>query len=313
MEEQLFTVDELNHNLRLDIFLSRALQDISSRTYVKKAIEKGQVTLNKKSVKAHHKVHCGDEVTVKFSGQAASVDDIQPEPIPLEIFYEDNKLLVVNKPIGMLVHPVYGCGTGTLVNALLHHCNNLSDINSLCDEDPRKNISGFRPGIVHRLDKETSGLLVVAKDNQTHVRLARQFEKHKVQKRYLALVRGAVEFDEGIVEVPLGKHHSQFDKRAVSFDDHAKKATTFYRVIKRKAGELSLVALFPKSGRTHQLRVHMAYLGHPILGDAKYGSKSTFFRMALHAQGLGFFHPESKKFIEFLSVTPKDFLDPFEN
>ena len=166
----------------------------------------------------------------------------------------------------------------------------------------------MRPGIVHRLDKDTSGLLLVAKDNITHTKLAKQFQRHTIKKRYIALVEGSIEFDEGVINTPIGRDEKHRDKKAVKFDDSAKESKTFYRVIKRKNG-VTLVALFPETGRTHQLRVHLAYLGHPILGDDKYGTKSNFPRMALHAQGIGFQHPSTKKFLEFSLKPPKEFLD----
>jgi 23S rRNA pseudouridine1911/1915/1917 synthase len=248
---------------------------------------------------SHHKILAGDEVVVELTEADVSWGNIKPENIPLDIFYEDQWLLVVNKPAGMLVHPVHGSRCGTLVNALLHHYQTLSDVNA-----------SFRPGIVHRLDRETSGLMLVAKDNVTHVRLARQFEKHRIQKRYLALVAGHIKFDEGVIDAPLGRHHVHWDKRGVSFDEEAKDAKTFYRVIKRFDKPVTLVALFPESGRTHQLRVHMAYLGHPILGDDKYGDRNSFPRLALHAQAICFLHPQTQCEIEFFSVAPKEFLSP---
>jgi len=311
MKEHILIVDEMSHSLRLDVFLAQYLENVSSRTYVKKIIDLEWVTLNKKKVKAHHKVFAGDEVIVRFPEEEKTLSQIEPEPIPLDIFYEDERLLIVNKPAGMLVHPVHGCRSGTLVNALLHHCKKLSDVNSYIDESGNEKSALFRPGIVHRLDRETSGLLIVAKDNQAHVRIARQFEKHKVKKRYIALVKGIIEFDEGMIDAPLGQHHRSFDKRAVSFREGAKAAKTFYKVLKRSHHPMTLVALYPQSGRTHQLRVHMAYLGHPIRGDKKYGIPDTFFRLALHAQSLAFFHPESKHNIEFSTTIPKEFQEPF--
>jgi len=296
MSEHTLKVDEQNHNLRLDVFLAKNLPDVPSRTYVKRLIDDGQVKVNAKSVKAHHHVAQGDEIIVTVPEEDESwADNLEPENIPLDIFYEDRYLLVVNKPAGLMVHPANGFSKGTLVNALLFHCKQLSDVNA-----------SFRPGIVHRLDRETSGLIVVAKDNRTHAILSRQFEKHKVKKRYAALVEGDIEFDEGLVDAPLGRHGRFFDKKAVTFDDSGKEAKTVYRVMKRYKTK-TLVALFPESGRTHQLRVHMAYLGHPILGDDKYGKKESFPRLALHAQSIGFTHPQTKHYIEFISPLPPEF------
>jgi len=313
MDEQVLKVDEQHHKLRLDVYLTQALSDNPSRTFVKNLIESGGVLVNQKTVKAHHKVAIGDEVRVRAGDvQALAAGHVLPENIPLNIFYEDKYLIVINKPAGLLVHPVKGCQTGTLVNALLYYCSaqpgrGLSDAH-LPPEDGTTSPEEFRPGIVHRLDRETSGLIVVAKDNTTHVRLARQFEKHRVKKRYAALVRGNVEYDEGEIDAPIGRHPGHFDKKAVSYSDAAKKAVTRYRVIDRFDRTRNLVALFPQSGRTHQLRVHMAHLGHPILGDEKYGSKSSFPRLALHAQGIGFTHPQTKQWIEFSIPVPQEFL-----
>jgi 23S rRNA pseudouridine1911/1915/1917 synthase len=166
----------------------------------------------------------------------------------------------------------------------------------------------MRPGIVHRLDRETSGLLLVAKDNITHTKLAKQFQRRTIKKRYSALVEGEIEFDEGVIHEPIGRHPLHREKKAVQFDERAKDSKTFYHVIKRNNG-VTLVSLCPETGRTHQLRVHMSYLGHPILGDEKYGRKKSFHRLALHAQEIGFHHPKTKQYIKFSLRTPKEFLD----
>jgi len=295
----LLKVDEEDRRLRLDVFLTKALPESFSRSFIKRLIDGRCVLVNGKNVKAHHKMSVHDEVSVVMpsgTGPAwAGNERIKPEEIPLDIFYEDETLLVVNKPSGMTVHPARGYYSGTLVNALLYHCGELSSLYP------------SRPGIVHRLDRETSGLMVVAKDNAAHANLARQFEKHLVKKSYLAWVQGILEFDEGLIDVALGPHPIFFDKKAVAFDEGAKKAKTIYRVLKRSKDK-TLVQCFPKTGRTHQLRVHLAYLGYPILGDGKYGRKDSFKRLALHAQGLGFFHPKTTKYLEFSSVPPPEFL-----
>lgn len=282
---------------RLDVFLTRVLVDVPSRSFVQKLIEFGHVRVNENAVKAHHKVLAGDDICVVIPEDFLTPRHIKPEDIPLDIFYEDECLIVVNKPQGMTVHPAQGCYTGTLVNALLSHSARLSEINS-----------DMRPGIVHRLDKETSGLILIAKDNITHTKLAKQFERREVKKRYIALVERQVEFDEGVVNSPIGRHPRHREKKAVQFNDDAKEAYTRYQVIKRLKSA-TLVALFPRTGRTHQLRVHMAYLGHPILGDDKYGKKGSFPRLALHAQGIGFRHPRTKQFVEFFIKPPREFLE----
>lgn len=281
---------------RLDIFLTKELSDIGSRSFLKKLIDAGRVKLNKKVVKAHHKVAEGDEVFVEVPDEFLEPQDLEPQDIALDIFYEDEYLLVVNKPPGMLVHPAAGIYKGTLVNALLFHCAKLSE-----------GSAPLRQGIVHRLDQETSGLMVVAKDNKTHSFLANQFAEHTVKKCYWAIVDGKVEFDEGMIEAPLGRDRFHREKKAVLFDDSAKYAMTTYRVRKRFA-RATLVELFPKTGRTHQLRVHMSYLRHPVLGDEKYGRHKNFSRLALHAKTLGFLHPKTKRFIEFTCRPPKEFL-----
>ncbi len=297
MSTHVFKVDEADQRRRLDVYLAQHLAQAPSRNFVKKLLEADCVLVNQKAVKAHYKVHQGDEVSVRIPEESLSPPDIEAQDIPLNIFYEDDFLLAVNKPAGMLVHPAHGCYSGTLVNALLFHCDHLSDVNT-----------SFRPGIVHRLDKETSGLLLVAKDNATHTHLARQFQEHQVKKHYAALVAGEVEFDEGVIDAPVARHLYQREKQDVAYTPGAKEAVTFYKVVKRYHG-VSLVHLFPKTGRTHQLRVHMSHKGHPILGDEKYGRKGSFPRLALHAQGIGFRHPHYGCFLEFLCKTPREFLE----
>ena len=212
----------------------------------------------------------------------------------IKIVYEDDNIIVINKPAGLVVHPAPGNYEHTLVNALIYCFKNLSDIN------PQ------RPGIVHRLDKETSGLLVIAKNNTTHLALARQFAKHSIKRKYIALVKGKMEFDEDIIELPIGRHPRRRKNMAVGFAKGTKYAKTHYRTLKRKE-DCSLLELEPFTGRTHQLRVHLAFIGHPILGDAKYGKGNGSKRMCLHAKYIGFLHPSSGKFVEFSSDTPSEF------
>lgn len=296
MALQLIKVKQEDSKQRLDAFLAGIITDAPSRSFVKKLIDGGHVKVNESVVKAHHKVSEGEEVLVEIPEDFLAPTHIAAEDIPLDIFYEDDYLIVINKPKGLLVHPTTNCFKGTLVNALLNYSKNLSDFNT-----------SMRPGIVHRLDKETSGLMLVAKDNITHTKLAKKFQRHEIKKQYVALVQGYIELDEGIVNVPLGRHVTQREKKAVKFDESAKESQTVYKVRKRHNG-VTLVSLFPKTGRTHQLRVHMAYLKHPILGDDKYGSRSSFTRLALHAQSIGFKHPHSKIYVEFTSLVPNEFL-----
>ena len=294
------TVGPEHKDLRLDVFLTQTLPHVPSRTFVKKIIDEGHVCVNEKQTKAHYKLREGDKIDVEIPDQYWRDERIDPENIPLDIFYEDEDIIVVNKPAGMLVHPAHGAYSGTLVNALLYHYQELSDLNT-----------SVRPGIVHRLDQDTSGLILVAKNNNAHAHLARQFKDHVVKKRYIALVEGKVEFDEGLIDAPLGRHDLHREKMDVQFDNDAKDAETFYRVLKY-SDNATLVALCPKTGRTHQLRVHMAYIGHPILGDEKYGKKNNFPRLALHAQSIGFIHPQRKCFVEFSSRVPKEFWEHVE-
>jgi 23S rRNA pseudouridine1911/1915/1917 synthase len=195
-----------------------------------------------------------------------------------------------------VVHPAPGNYEHTLVNALMHRFKKLSDINP------------ERPGIVHRLDKETSGIIVVAKNNPAHLNLVKQFADHSIKRIYVALVKGKVEYNENIIEMPIGRHPLKRENMSVGFTKSTRYAKTFYRTLKRTP-LWSLVELEPFTGRTHQLRVHLAYIGHPILGDSKYGKQNEFVRMALHARYLGFIHPASGKFVEFESPMPKEFSD----
>ena len=196
----------------------------------------------------------------------------------------------------MTVHPVNNYDTDTMANALAYRFKELSDVGG-----------AIRPGIVHRLDRETSGLIVVAKNNMAHARLARQFEKHRVMKRYVALVQGKVQFDQGVVNAAIERHDKYHDHRQVSnIEGEGKEAVTVYEVIKRFA-TTTLIALYPQTGRTHQFRIHMKHLGHPMLGDDKYGRRATFPRLALHAQSIGFLHPTTKEYVEFSSMIPKEF------
>lgn len=295
MSKHQLTVDSDNANIRLDIYLTQMLTDLPSRTFIQKVIEDGGVRVNGRQEKPRYKVVTGDEVTIEFSDDVIPDRTLKPEKIPLDIFYEDDAIVVINKKIGMTVHPASGNFTGTLANALMYRFKELSDLNP------------GRPGIVHRLDKETSGLIVVAKTNQAHARLGRQFERHTVIKKYVALVHGSVRFDQGKIEVPLKRHVKYHDMRQVAAEGEGKEALTFYEVLKR-FDKATLVGLYPQTGRTHQLRVHMKHLGHPILGDDRYGHKESFSRLALHAQSIAFEHPTVRQWIEFSSLPPKEFL-----
>ena len=246
-----------------------------------------------KHISANHRVSVKEVVDVTIPEPKAL--ELKPENIPLEIAFEDTDLLVVNKSAGIAVHPAGMNFTGTLVNALLYHCKDLSGIGGVA-----------RPGIVHRLDKETTGLLVVAKNDATHINLSGQFKNRTVKRKYIALARGVVQLDNGRVELPIARRKKDITKMGVSFVDEKKKnAITNYKVIKRFR-DFTMLELSLETGRTHQIRVHLAHIGHPVLGDKMYGSRSGLVRHALHAKTLGFFHPITKKFMEFDSALPTD-------
>jgi 23S rRNA pseudouridine1911/1915/1917 synthase len=296
MEKLLLQVNLPEAKMRLDLFLADyALRNNLglSRTNIQKLIRDGKVFLNSKTVnKPHHKLSALDALQVFFPDKEKT--EFLPEKIPLDIVYEDKDILVINKQTDLVVHPAPGNRQHTLVNALLGRATELSDIN--------KN----RPGIVHRLDKETSGLLVIAKNNASHLKLVKQFAQHSIQRKYIAIVSGRVEFDEDVIEAPIGRHPLKRKNMAVSFTQNTKYAKTAYKTLKRSK-DFSLLELAPFTGRTHQLRVHLAYLGHAILGDFKYGVKDNFSRLALHAKEIGFLHPRTGKLVHFTSKIPVEF------
>lgn len=280
---------------RLDVFLMDFIKENQlgvSRTYLKELIDAGKVSVDGTVVRAHAKVRVGQQIVLELVEKQTR--PLAPEDIPIEVVYEDDDVAVIDKPAGLVVHPAPGNREHTLVNALLFRVKNLSTINP------------DRPGIVHRLDKETSGIMVAAKNNAAHLALSRQFEEHSIVRRYVALVKGRVEFDEDIIEASIDRDEERRENMKVDFSEGARYAKTKYRVLVR-AGDVTFLELEPFTGRTHQLRVHMAYIGHPILGDAKYGRNNEFVRMALHAKTLGFVHPVSGKYMEFTSEVPQEF------
>lgn len=280
----------LSAGIRLDVGICRELG--KSRSFVQNLIEDGLVLVNGKTQKSNYKVRTDDVIQVEIPEPKEL--SVAPEAIQLDIVYEDSDLLVVNKPQGMVVHPAPGAWTGTLVNALLYHCQNLSGINGV-----------LRPGIVHRIDKDTSGLLVVAKNDQAHQGLAAQIKEHSMSRQYSAIVHGILAEPSGTVDAPIGRDHSDRKKMAVTFQN-SKSAVTHYTVISR-FNAYTFIEVKLETGRTHQIRVHMAYIGHPVLGDPLYASKRNPFNLSgqmLHAGKLGFIHPRQGNWLEFEAPVP---------
>ncbi|WP_125152232.1 RluA family pseudouridine synthase [Clostridium rectalis] len=290
MEDNIFLIGKEDELKRVDVFLSHKIKD-KSRSYIQSLIEKQKVKVNGKIRKSNYKLKENDEVFIDIPESIPL--NIQAEDIPLDILYEDKDIIVVNKSQGMVVHPASGNLNGTLVNALLNHCKDLSGINGVT-----------RPGIVHRIDKDTSGVLVVAKNDLAHNKLAEQLKNHSMNRIYVALVEGVLKNDEGIIDAPLGRHPVERIKIAVI--KGGRKAITHYKVIKR-FNNYTLVECKLETGRTHQIRVHMAYTGHPLVGDPVYGYKKQKFNLLgqmLHAKKLGFIHPSTNKYIEFSTELP---------
>jgi len=288
-----FEVTDEEAGVRLDVFLAQEHPDLT-RSRVQKLIRENMVTVNGLPRRASYRLRPGDQIKLTVPDPAAP--QVLPEPIPLDIYYEDPEVIVVHKPPGMVVHPAVGNYQGTLVNALLYHCTNLSGINGL-----------LRPGIVHRLDKDTAGLLMVAKTDRSHRWLAEQLKEHKVKRAYTALVYGNVQQDQGTVSAPIGRHPVERKKMAVT-SRHGKPAVTHFRVLQRY-GTYTLLELHLETGRTHQIRVHMAYIGHPVVGDLKYGRARPHRGLAgqfLHAHTLGFLHPDGF-WLEFHAPLPHSF------
>ena len=280
---------------RLDKFLANNTG--FSRSYLQRLISDDRIKINGMFVKPSHRISYGDEIII--DPPPARKLEAKPEDIPLDIVYEDDYILVVNKPKNMVVHPAPGNYTGTLVNALLYSCKDLSTINGV-----------LRPGIVHRLDKDTSGLLVVAKDDYTHRKLAEQFKKHVVKKTYLALADGIIKNDEDIIITNIGRNPRNRKKMAVV--ENGREAITKYKVIERLAGRFTFLKVGIETGRTHQIRVHMSYIGHPIIGDTLYGKGENEFGVSgqlLHAYLLNFVHPATGKRVSFTAPLPVYFSD----
>lgn len=277
-------------DIRLDKYVSDQCPELS-RTQAQKLIDDGHITVNGHAAKASHKLNTGDRVNIIVPPPAPS--PLSPEAIPLNIIYEDDDLLVVDKPAGLTVHPAPGHPSHTLVNAILSHFPNLADISD-----------SLRPGIVHRLDKDTSGVMLVAKNSAAQAKLAEQFETRSVVKAYLALVKGHLTPQNGIIEAPLGRDPRNRKRMAVVTE--GREARTEYQVV-RYISDYTLLEIRPETGRTHQIRVHLAAIGYPVVGDATYGVKSDYLsRQFLHASRLGFKLPSTDEYVEFKSELPPD-------
>lgn len=292
---EIYIAEAQDKGNRIDVFLNEMLDNLS-RSALQKLIEKNEILVNSQPVNKNYKLREGDEISVNIP-EPESID-ILPENIPLDILYEDNDLIVVNKPQDMVVHPAPGHYSGTLVNALMYHCgDNLSGINGV-----------LRPGIVHRIDKDTSGVLVAAKSEVAHRGLTEQLAEHSMKRIYNAIVYNSFKEDSGTVDKMLGRSEQDRKKMAV-VQKGGRNAVTHYRVLQRM-GKFTLLELQLETGRTHQIRVHMSHIGHPLLGDMVYGPKKQPYNLigqVLHARVLGFVHPVTKEYMEFETKLPDYF------
>ena len=291
-QQERLIIDEMAAGQRADVGLATLLE--LTRSNMQKLLEEGRAVRGSKVLKANYKLKAGDEITVTLPEPQPL--DVQPEDIPLDIIYEDEDVVVVNKARGMVVHPAAGNYSGTLVNALLYHCKNLSGINGV-----------IRPGIVHRLDKDTSGIMICAKNDAAHLSLSKQIQEKSAQRTYLAIVRGNIKTDSGVIETLIARDKNDRKKMAVVKED-GRNAVTEYEVLER-FGKYTIVRCKLRTGRTHQIRVHMEYLGYPLVGDPKYSPMKTPFSIkgqALHSQTLEFTHPRTGERLRFEAPLPED-------
>ena len=293
MEKLFFTIEKGGE--RIDKYLSEQLEDMT-RSHIQKLIKENMVRVNGITVKSNFKLSASDQIEVEIP--ELKEPDILPENIPLDILYEDQDILVVNKPKGMVVHPAPGHYTGTLVNAIMYHCkDNLSGINGV-----------MRPGIVHRIDMDTTGSLLICKNDRAHQALAKQLKEHSITRKYHAIVHGRLKEDEGTIDKPIGRHPIDRKKMSVHCTN-GREAVTHYRVLKRFQ-QFTYIECQLETGRTHQIRVHMSSIGHPILGDQVYGPAKCPYKLqgqTLHAKVLGITHPTTGKYMEFDAPLPDYF------
>ena len=289
------SINESDVGVRIDAVIAKYLTDYT-RSYIQKLIKEGNVLANDNNIKANYKGRLNDLIKIEIPPPVEV--DIKPEPMNLEIVYEDDDVLVINKPKGMVVHPSAGHWSGTLVNGLMYHCKNqLSGING-----------ELRPGIVHRIDRDTTGLLMVCKNDSAHRDLAAQLKEHSITRRYIAIVRDNITENEGTVNAPIGRNKLDRKKMAIDYSN-GKHAVTHYKVLER-FGAYTLIQCQLETGRTHQIRVHMASIRHPLLGDTVYGGDKQPFHLqgqCLHAKVLGFIHPATKEYMEFEAPLPNYF------
>lgn len=286
----------MKQGMRIDRYLSEQYPE-HSRSYLQKLIKDGNVLVNGKHIKSNYKLSEEDEIQIEIP-EPKEVD-IQAEPVPLDIIYEDSDIIVLNKQKDMVVHPCPGHYTGTLVNGLLYHC-----------KDQLSGINGeLRPGIVHRIDKDTTGLLVICKNDHAHNFIAEQLKVHSITRKYHAIVYHNIGEEEGSVDAPIGRNPNDRKKMAVNYKN-GKRAVTHYKVLERLKGQYTYIECSLETGRTHQIRVHMSHIHHPLLGDEVYGPKKDKFHLqgqCLHAKVLGFIHPTTKEYMEFTSPLPEYF------
>lgn len=293
-ENNIFFIDNDNVGIRIDKYLNDIFED-KSRSYLQGLIEKEYIKVNNKCIKSNYKLRLNDKIEIILP--EPEVLKVDPEDIPIDILYEDNDVIVVNKSKGMVVHPAPGNYNGTLVNAILYHCRDLSSINGV-----------IRPGIVHRIDKDTSGVLVIAKNDEAHNFLSEQLKNHTMKREYYALTEGIITNDEGVIDKPLGRNKN--DRLKYAIVEGGKRAVTHYNVLERYNKGYTLVKCVLETGRTHQIRVHMASIHHPLVGDPLYGLKKQRIKangQMLHARVLGFIHPTTREYMEFTTDLPDEF------